>query len=85
MYLIGLFVSIFVYLGRAGLFRVKEQPGVNRYQFVFTNLGWYLMTLVKAFTWPVVLLTWLAQGLPASRWQAVTDLNGRPARAIIRK
>lgn len=78
-YFIGVFGSVFVYLGRAGLLRV------NRAEFVLSNLGWFLMAVAKSFVWPLVLIVWLAQGLPASRWQAVTELNGGPVRVIIRR
>lgn len=81
VYLIGLFSSIFVYIARAGLFKVDA----NRGEFVLSNVGWHLMAVGKAFVWPLVLILWLIQGMPASPWRAVTELNGRPARAIIRK
>jgi hypothetical protein len=78
-YFVGVFSSIFVHLGRAGLLRV------NRTEFVLSNLGWYLMTMGKCFVWPFVLIAWLLRGMPHSHWQAVTELNGRRARAIIRR
>lgn len=81
IYFIGLFGSIFLHIGRAGLYKVEA----NRGEFVLSNLGWHLVVVGKSFVWPVVLIAWLIQGMPASHWQAVTELNGRPARAIIRK
>ena len=81
VYFIGLFSSIFVYIARAGLYKVNA----NRGEFVLSNAGWHVMIVGKAFAWPLVLILWLIQGMPASRWQAVTELNGQSARAIIRK
>jgi hypothetical protein len=80
-YMIGIFVSIYVYMGRAGLYR----SGVNRLEFLLPNLGWHLMQVPKGFLWPAVLVTWLAQGCPASRWKAVTEVRGNPARAVVRR
>lgn len=81
VYFVGLFGSIFLFLGRAGLYKANA----NRGEFVLSNLGWHLMSLGKSFIWPLVFILWLIQGMPTSHWQAVTELNGQPARAIIRK
>ena len=81
VYFIGLFSSIFLHVRRAGLYKVS----VSRGEFVLSNVGWHLMLVGKSFVWPLVLIVWLVQGRPASHWQAVTELDGRPARAIIRK
>jgi hypothetical protein len=81
VYFIGLFSSIFLHVARAGLYKVNASRG----EFVLSNVGWHLMLVGKSFAWPVVLIVWLVRGMPASRWQAMTEIDGRPARAIIRK
>ncbi len=82
--LASLFVSWFVYYGRAGLADVKSREGVEWREFLRPNLPWFLMMWAKCFVWPVVLIVWLAQDRPASPWRAVTSVDGRPARAIVR-
>jgi hypothetical protein len=79
VYFIGLLASVYVQLGRVGLLKVERR------EFVRSNLGWFLMSVGKDFIWPAVLIVWLAQGRPASRWEAVTELDGRDVRAIVRK
>jgi hypothetical protein len=79
VYFIGLFGSIFVHLGRAGLLRV------NRSEFVLANVGWFLMLMAKSFAWPAVLVVWLVRGMPEGRWQAVTEIDGQPVRRIVHK
>jgi hypothetical protein len=84
MPLASLFISWFIYYERSGLSKVKSEERVDWREFFLPNLPWFLLMWAKCFTWPIVLIVWLARGAPASPWRAVTVVNGRPARAIVR-
>jgi hypothetical protein len=79
----GIFASLVILWWRAGL--TKGHTGVDWREFLLSNLGWFAVYwLLKSAAWPVVLYQWNAAGRPASPWQAVTEINGRPARRVVR-
>lgn len=53
-------------------------------EFLIPNLGWFALFIAKFWFWPVTLAAWLIEGRQPSRWRAVTKLNGRPVRRIVR-
>lgn len=59
-WIIGGFVSLYVYPRRAGLGTVA--PSVQG------NQGWKLLTFAKMMGWPIVLAIWTARGRPESPW-----------------
>lgn len=79
-YDIGLVVAFFVYGSRAGF----GQVGPNWREFLYSNILFFAQLIGKAFTWPIVLAVWLAQGRPRSPWLAVTELSGREVRKVVR-
>lgn len=63
-YLAIVFISIQVYKKRAGLpimgsFHLFGQGGLGPI--------WLLWSLIKAFTWPLILVLWLVTGCPQPR------------------
>lgn len=79
----GLVVSWFVYYQRAGLADARSK-NAHWLEFLNPNFPWFLLMWAKCFGWPIVLVTWLLQGRPASPWRAVTEIGGRPVRHIMR-
>lgn len=79
-YDIGLVVAFFVFGARAGFGKV----GPNFREFLIPNPLFFAQLVGKSFTWPLVLGYWLYQGSPPSPWRAVTEINGREARAVRR-
>jgi hypothetical protein len=84
-YWVGFIASIITYYQRSGLGEVKSSQGIDWREFLIPNPVFFLLLLVKAVLWPVVLIFWLVTGRPRSPWHAVTDRGGRPARAILRR
>jgi hypothetical protein len=80
----SLFVSWFVHYYRAGLADIKASEDAHWLEFLYPNFSWFLLMWAKTFTWPLVFVVWLTQGRPKSPWRAVTSINGRPVRSIIR-
>jgi hypothetical protein len=69
---------------RAGFPDIKQREGIDWREFLIPNIPWFVMTVFKVWFWFVPFGLWLAQGRPGSPWRAVTEVNGRPARRIIR-
>ena len=80
VYLVGFIASWIVLYHRAGFPDVKP----DWREFLIPNLPWFALMIAKFWLWPVTLGVWLLTGRGPSRWRAVTELNGRPARAIVR-
>ncbi|HWT92863.1 MAG TPA: hypothetical protein VN238_07690 [Solirubrobacteraceae bacterium] len=79
IYAIGFFATwIALYL------RVGFPPHRGWLEFLLPNLWWFALMVVKIWGWPITLAHWIYAGCPPSRWQAVTSLNGREARSIVR-
>lgn len=72
IYVGGMVGSVVVDRYRVGL----TQRGRLSLATVLTSLPWALVTLGKIWVWPAVLILWLVQGRPESRWQATTTRNG---------
>lgn len=53
-------------------------------EFVFPNPLWFVLMVMKFWLWPLTLVVWLLTGRGPSRWRAVTEIDGRPARRILR-
>jgi hypothetical protein len=53
-------------------------------EFLIPNIPWFILMVFKFWFWPLALAAWLATGRGPSRWQAVTSIDGRPARRIVR-
>jgi hypothetical protein len=53
-------------------------------EFVRPNLGWFGLMAVKIVAWPVTVGHWLYHGRRPSRWKAITTLEGREVRRIVR-
>lgn len=84
-YWVGVIASIVTYYMRSGLGDVKSSQGIDWRQFLLPNPAFFVLLLVKAALWPAVLIFWLVTGRPQSPWLAVTDRDGRPVRAILRR
>jgi len=76
----GFIVTLIVLYNRAGLADVEP----DWREILIGNLGWFILLAAKTILWPITLAAWLLQGRPASTWRAVTQVNGRPARKIVR-
>lgn len=66
IYYVGVFVSLFVYPWRAGLgASLFVYPSAWMHEPSRRNgVPWILKTALKAFGWPLVLITWLVQEKP---------------------
>ena len=84
-YWVGLIASMITYYRRSGLGGIKSSQGIDWREFLIPNPAFFLLLLAKAVLWPVVLIFWVATGRRNSPWRAVTDMGGRPARAILRR
>jgi hypothetical protein len=81
----GLLVGPPVLYFRSGLGAVKRKEGVDWREFFMPDLGFFLLMVGKAPAWPVTLGVWVARGKPReSAWQAVTVIDGRPVRRMVR-
>lgn len=80
-YIIGIFASWFVYHSRAGFSKLQ---GTDWREFLLPNLPWFLLMWGKCLAWLPVLIVWCCTGMRSSPWKAVTDIEGRPVRSIIR-
>ncbi len=81
----GLLVGLPVLYFRAGLGRVRRKEHVDWREFLLPNLGFFLLMFGKALAWPVTVAVWVARGSNrTSAWTAVTELDGRTVRRIIR-
>jgi hypothetical protein len=80
----GLLVGLPVLYFRAGLGRIKRSEGIDWREFLIPNIGFFLLMVGKAILWPVTVVHWNLQGRPTSPWVAVTSLNGRSVRRIVR-
>lgn len=64
VYLGGMIISIPVQRHRA------EVPQIGRLGMAtMFSSTWFMVSIAKAFVWPIVLAVWLAQGRPESPWQ----------------
>jgi hypothetical protein len=79
-YLAGFVVTWVVLYQRAGF----PEVDADWREFLIPNLPWFVFFVVKFLFWPATLAAWLVEGRPPSRWRAVTELEGHPARRIIR-
>lgn len=79
-YLVGFVIAWVILYQRVGF------PGVKAdwREFLIPNLFWFVLFGLKFMFWPVTLVVWLIDGRQPSRWRAVTELEGRPARKIVR-
>jgi hypothetical protein len=84
IWIVGFLVSWFMYYQRAGLAGIKAREGIDWREFLIPNPAWFLQMWGKCSVWPVVLVVWLAQDRPDSQWRAVSEINGQPARTIVR-
>lgn len=79
LYAGGFFVTwIVLYL------RADFPPQRGWLEFFLPNLWWFGLMVLKMYAWPLTLGHWLYNGRPPSRWKAVTRLNGRETRKIVR-
>lgn len=85
VWLVGLFVSWFVFYSRSGLSDIRQKQGINWREFLIPNLGYFVLMWVKVWFWLIVLVVWIGQGRPASPWLATTSLRGRETRKIVRR
>jgi hypothetical protein len=79
-YLIGIAVTWVILYQRAGFPEVHA----DWREFLLPNLPWFGLMILKFWFWPVTFAAWLIDGREPSRWRAVTQLNGRPVRKIMR-
>lgn len=79
-YLAGFVITWVILYQRVGF------PGVDAdwREFLIPNLPWFGLMVAKFWFWPVTLTAWLLDGRGPSRWRAVTQLDGRPVRKIVR-
>lgn len=69
---------------RVGFAALKRENDVDWREFLVGNLFWFALTVAKVWFWFVTLGMWLISGRPGPTWRAVTELNGRPVRKIVR-
>ncbi|MDQ1686223.1 MAG: hypothetical protein QOC82_2960 [Frankiaceae bacterium] len=70
---------------RAGFPDVRTKHNVDWREFLLPNLPWFFLLLLKIMFWPAPLAVWLVNGRPKeSAWRAVTEVEGRPVRRIVR-
>jgi len=69
---------------RAGFSDIKAEQGIDWREFLLGNIPWFALTLLKVWFWFVTIGVWLLQGRPSSHWRAVTRIDGRPVRKIVR-
>lgn len=80
IYLGGFIVTWVVLYQRAGF----PDVGADWREFLLPNPLWFILMFMKFWFWPLTLVVWLLTGRGPSRWRAVTEINGRPARKILR-
>jgi hypothetical protein len=80
IYFAGFIVTWVVLYHRAGFPEV--QPDWR--EFLLPNLPWFGLMSLKFLFWPVTLASWFLTGRGPSPWRAVTEIDGRPARRIVR-
>lgn len=80
LYDIGLIVTW------VALYLRADFPSGNRswLEFLLPNLGWFGLMMVKILAWPITAGHWLYRGRGPSTWKAITNLNGREVRMIVR-
>jgi hypothetical protein len=61
----------------------RAQWPVDWREFLFRNLGYFALTIVKVWFWPVTFIVWLATGRGPTRWRAVTNIGGRDVRKMV--
>lgn len=64
----SIFGSWFAYYARSGLSKIRETQHVDWREFLLPNLGYFVLTLAKVLTWPLVLLFWFVTGMKPSPW-----------------
>lgn len=79
IYAIGFFISWAVLYMRADF-----PPGGGWLEFWLPNFWWFVLMILKAWAWPVTLGHWYYNGCRPSQWKAVTRLDGREVRQIVR-
>ncbi len=85
LYDIGMVVAWVVLYNRVGFPRVRHESDVDWREFLLPNLPWFALFIGKGFLWPIPVIMWFANGQPKeSAWRAVSEINGRPARRIVR-
>ncbi len=80
IYLGGFIVTWIILYHRAGFPNVKP----DWREFLLPNIPWFGLMVLKFWFWPLTLVVWLVNGRGPSRWEAVTEIGGRPARRIVR-
>lgn len=81
----GIVAAWFVLYSRSGLRDVKARHGVDWREFLLPNIPYFLLMWAKCLVWEVVLIVWLATGRPESPWRAAVEIDGRPARTLVRR
>jgi hypothetical protein len=56
----------------------------NWREFYLSNIGWFSVMSLKIVAWPITFGHWLYMGRRPSQWKAVTKLEGREVRKIVR-
>jgi hypothetical protein len=72
IYVAGVLGTIVVQRQRAEL----TQSGRLSGETILTSLPWFVTSVAKLVSWPVVLVVWYAQGKPPSPWEAVARKGG---------
>lgn len=80
IYLVGFVAAWVILYQRAGFPDVEP----DWREFLIPNLPWFGLMIAKFWFWPVTLGVWLMTGRGPSRWRAMTVIDGRPARRIVR-
>lgn len=78
------FIYLIGFVATWNVLKARAQFPTSWLEFYIPNIGWFTMFSLKVFAWPLVLVHWLAQGRRPSQWRAVTKLEGRNVRKIVR-
>jgi len=81
---VGLIGAWYQTYSRVGFPQVKRESGADWREFLLGNAGWFGLAVVKVLFWWVTLVVWFFQGRPGPTWRAVTELDGREVRRIVR-
>jgi hypothetical protein len=69
LHVLGVIVSVWVLTGRTGYSGWHGLP----VRIALISPEWFVVTLAKAFVWEAVLVFWLLNGRPPSRWGVPHD------------
>lgn len=79
-----IYASGFVVAWIALYVRAEFPPQGGWLEFWLPNWWWFGLMALKMWAWPVTLGHWLYNGCKPSQWKAVTKLEGREVRRIVR-